>query len=55
MLDGDRVVSPSFGGWDLHWDPKGPEDVFAGIRKAIPSMAEITWERLEQEHSPTPT
>jgi formate dehydrogenase major subunit len=35
----------------LAWDYKGPADVFAEIRKAVPSMAGITWERLETQHS----
>lgn len=35
-------------GLDWHYD--GPADVFAEIRKAVPSMAGITWERLERDH-----
>ncbi|MEC9313258.1 MAG: molybdopterin-dependent oxidoreductase, partial [Pseudomonadota bacterium] len=35
----------------LAWDYQGPQDVFSEIRKAVPSMAGITWERLEREHS----
>lgn len=34
----------------LDWQYKGPEQVFAEIRKAVPSMAGMTWERLEREH-----
>ncbi len=35
-------------GLDWHYD--GPADVFAEIRKAVPSMAGITWDRLQREH-----
>ncbi len=38
---------------DLNWDYQGPQDVFKEIRKAVPCMAGITWERLEQEDSLT--
>ncbi len=37
----------------LDWNYSGPADVFEEIRKATPSMAGITWQRLEQEHSVT--
>jgi formate dehydrogenase major subunit len=37
----------------LDWTYAGPQDVFAEIRKATPSMAGITWERLEREGSCT--
>jgi formate dehydrogenase major subunit len=37
----------------LDWDYQGPKDVFNEIRQAVPSMAGITWERLEQEDSLT--
>ncbi len=37
----------------LKWDYQGPQDVFEEIRKAVPSMAGITWERLEKEDSLT--
>lgn len=37
----------------LDWDYPGPAEVFAEIRKAVPSMAGITWERLEKEDSVT--
>jgi formate dehydrogenase major subunit len=37
----------------LDWTYAGPQDVFAEIRKATPSMAGITWERLEAEGSCT--
>ncbi|EEF79670.1 formate dehydrogenase subunit alpha [Methylophaga thiooxydans] len=35
----------------LDWNYQGPADVFAEIRKAVPSMGGITWDRLEAEHS----
>ncbi len=37
----------------LDWRYEGPQDVFEEIRKAVPSMAGMTWERLEQEDSLT--
>ncbi|MEE2717513.1 MAG: formate dehydrogenase subunit alpha [SAR324 cluster bacterium] len=37
----------------LSWNYRGVPDIFAEIRKATPSMAGITWERLEQDHSVT--
>ena len=37
----------------LDWNYRGPQDVFAEIRRATPSMAGITWERLEAEGSCT--
>jgi len=37
----------------LNWNYAGPAEVFAEIRKATPSMAGITWERLESESSLT--
>jgi formate dehydrogenase major subunit len=37
----------------LDWKYAGPQDVFAEIRRATPSMAGITWERLEAEGSCT--
>ena len=37
----------------LNWDYQTAADVFAEIRKAIPSMAGITWDRLQQEDSLT--
>ena len=37
----------------LPWKYEGPADVFAEIRKAVPSMSGITWERLEQVDSLT--
>jgi formate dehydrogenase major subunit len=37
----------------LDWDYKGPEDVFNEMRKAMPSIAGITWERLEKTSAVT--
>ena len=37
----------------LDWNYEGPADVFAEIRQAMPSLAGMTWHRLEQEHSLT--
>jgi formate dehydrogenase major subunit len=37
----------------LPWDYAHPRDVFAEMRQAMPSIAGITWERLEQEHAVT--
>jgi formate dehydrogenase major subunit len=38
---------------DLPWMYSGPADVWEEIRKAVPSVAGITWQRLEEEHSVT--
>ena len=37
----------------LDWTYAHPRDVFAEMRQAMPSIAGITWERLEREHSVT--
>ena len=37
----------------LDWNYRGPADVFNEMRKAMPSIAGITWERLENESSVT--
>jgi len=37
----------------LQWADETPEQVFAEIRKAVPSMGGITWSRLEKEQSLT--
>ena len=37
----------------LQWTYDGPKDVWEEIRKAVPSCAGITWERLEREHGVT--
>jgi formate dehydrogenase major subunit len=38
---------------DLNWNYTQASDVWAEIRQATPSVAGITWERLEKEHSVT--
>ena len=38
---------------DLDWDYPGPEAVFEEIRQAVPSMAGMTWARLQDEDSLT--
>jgi formate dehydrogenase major subunit len=37
----------------LKWSYSGPADVWAEIRKAVPSCGGITWDRLEREHGVT--
>ena len=37
----------------LDWDYTNVSDVFEEMRRAMPSIAGITWERLEKEHSVT--
>ncbi|HEX6940512.1 MAG TPA: formate dehydrogenase subunit alpha [Longimicrobiales bacterium] len=37
----------------LDWSYAGPADIFDEIRKAVPSYAGITWDRLEREHAVT--
>ena len=37
----------------LNWDYGGPRDVFDEMRRAMPSIAGITWERLEAESAVT--
>jgi formate dehydrogenase major subunit len=37
----------------LHWTYAHPSDVFAEMRRALPSIAGITWERLERESAVT--
>jgi len=37
----------------LDWSYAHPREVFAEMRKAMPSIAGITWERLESEHAVT--
>jgi len=38
---------------DCGWNYSGPEDVFNEMRQAMPSIAGMTWERLENEDSLT--
>ena len=40
-------------GLGLDWRYAGPADVFAEIAAAMPSLANITWDRLERENSVT--
>ena len=37
----------------LNWQYHGPAEIFEEMRRAMPSIAGITWERLEQEDSVT--
>jgi len=37
----------------LGWAYEGPAEVFAEMRQVMPSIAGITWERLEREHAVT--
>ncbi len=37
----------------LDWNYSGPREVFEEMRKGMPSIAGITWERLEREYSVT--
>ena len=37
----------------LAWTYRGPADVFAEMKKAMPSLNNITWDRLGREHSVT--
>ena len=38
---------------ELGWSYGGPADVFEEVRRCTPSMAGITWERLDREHAVT--
>ena len=40
-------------GMGLPWDYAGPAEVFAEMKRAMPSFDNITWERLENESSVT--
>ena len=40
-------------GMGLEWDYAGPADVFAEMAQIMPSLNNITWERLEREDSVT--
>ena len=37
----------------LNWNYSHPKDVFAEMKQAMPSLNNLTWERLESEHSVT--
>jgi len=47
------IIQEMARGMGLDWNYAGPEEVFDEIRKATPSMAGITWERLESVDSLT--
>jgi formate dehydrogenase major subunit len=40
-------------GMGLNWKYKSPADVFAEMKQAMPSLDNITWQRLEKENSVT--
>ena len=40
-------------GMGLKWDYSGPKDVFEEMRKCMPSISGVSWERLELDHSVT--
>ena len=40
-------------GMGLKWDYTGPKDVFEEMRRCMPSISGISWDRLESEHSVT--
>ena len=40
-------------GMGLKWDYSGPKDVFEEMRQCMPSIAGVSWERLESDHSVT--
>ena len=40
-------------GMGLKWKYRKPEDVFAEMKQAMPSLNNITWDRLENENSVT--
>jgi formate dehydrogenase major subunit len=37
----------------LEWNYRGPADIFAEMKRAMPSLDNITWERLERESAVT--
>ncbi len=45
------IIQEMAKGLGLDWNYKDSSEVFTEIRKAVPNMAGITWERLEQEGS----
>jgi formate dehydrogenase major subunit len=47
------IIQEIAGRMGLEWDYDGPEDVFNEMRKAMPSIAGMTWQRLDQEESLT--
>jgi len=47
------IIVDMAGRLGLDWNYTGPEDVFAEMRQAMPSIAGITWERLQQQGAVT--
>ncbi|MCB1874682.1 MAG: formate dehydrogenase subunit alpha [Chromatiales bacterium] len=47
------IVIAMAGGMGLDWQYDGPRAVFKEMRLAMPSIAGITWDRLEKEHAVT--
>ncbi|MCQ9376447.1 molybdopterin-dependent oxidoreductase, partial [Methyloversatilis sp. XJ19-13] len=47
------IIQQMANGMGLDWHYDGAKDVFNEMRKAMHSIAGITWERLEAEHSVT--
>ncbi len=47
------IIQEMARGLGLVWDYAGPEEVFNEMRRAMPSIAGITWARLEQESGVT--
>ena len=45
------IIQEMARGLGLDWNYKDSEEVFEEIRKAVPTMAGMTWERLEKEGS----
>jgi formate dehydrogenase major subunit len=45
------IIQEMARGLGLDWNYKDSKDVFSEIRKAVPTMAGMTWERLENEGS----
>ncbi len=47
------IINHMARGIGLDWNYRHPRDVFNEMRKIMPSLNGITWERLEREHSVT--
>ena len=47
------IINQMARGLGLDWRYEHPSDVFAEMRRAMPSLNGITWERLEREHAVT--
>ena len=47
------IIQEIAGRFGLQWSYAGPEEVFAELRQAMPSIAGITWQRLQETHSVT--